>query len=259
MDFNETKNASSKAECYASCEAFCKNSKNAHDDIMQCALPKTQLLHNSLENSKVIIDFKSISPKDGDLFRGRNPVEVAKQLERAGVFGLSVVTEAEHFGGSLDLLRSIANAVKLPVLRKDFIKSEDDLRKTLDCGATHVLLICATMDNVGEMYEKSLELGLIPVVEVHTFEEMEFAKSLGAKVIGINNKDITILEKDNGAVDLTVDLISVAPKDAFIISESGIRNRADAEIALQHGANAVLVGTAFWNGEFKMQSTTDIK
>jgi len=206
-------------------------------------------------NSKVIIDFKVISPKYGDLFRGRNPVEVAKRLEKAGVFGLSVVTESEHFGGSLDLLRSIANAVNLPILRKDFIKSDDDLRETLDCGATHVLLICATMDNVGEMYEKSLELGLTPVVEVHTHLEMELAKRLDAKVIGINNKDITILEKDNGAVDLTVDLISVAPKDTFIISESGIKNRADAELALQHGANAVLVGTAFWNGDFEVLGT----
>ncbi|MCL2838427.1 MAG: indole-3-glycerol-phosphate synthase [Oscillospiraceae bacterium] len=203
-------------------------------------------------NSQVIIDFKAISPKDGDLFKGRNPLEVAVRLEKAGVWGLSVVTEPKNFGGSLDLLRSIANAVNLPILRKDFIKTEDDLRETLDCGATHVLLICATMNNVEEMHEKALKLGLKPVVEVHTRDEMLLAQSIGAKIIGINNKDITILEKDKGTVDLTLELISHAPKDAFIISESGIRNRADAEIALQSGANAVLVGTAFWTGEFRV-------
>jgi len=204
-------------------------------------------------NSQVIIDFKAISPKDGDLFKERNPLEVAVQLEKAGVFGLSVVTEPKHFGGSLDLLRSIASSVNLPfILRKDFIKSEDDLRETLEYGATHVLLICSMMDNVDEMYEKSLQMGLKPLVEVHTREEMELAKRLNAEIIGINNKDITILEKDSGTVDLTLELINLAPKDAFIISESGISNRQDAEKVLQCGANAVLVGTAFWNGNFNL-------
>jgi len=203
-------------------------------------------------NSQVIIDFKAISPKDGDLFQGRNPLEVAVQLEKAGVWGLSVVTEPKNFGGSLDLLRSITSAVNLPILRKDFIKTEDDLRETLEAGATHVLLICATMDNVAEMHEKALQIGLKPVVEVHTRDEMLLAQSIGAKIIGINNKDITILEKDKGTVDLTVELAKLAPKDAFIISESGIRNRADAEVALQSGANAVLVGTAFWTGDFEV-------
>jgi len=242
---NEAENASLKAKRYVPCEAFRKNGENAHGNTM----PYTSQLPRLWHNSRVIVDFKPISPKDGDLFNGRNPVEVAVQLEKAGILGLSVVTESENFGGSLDLLRSITSAVNLPVLRKDFIKSEEDLYETLDCGATHILLICSMMDNVGELYEKSLSIGLKPLVEVHTQEEMEFAKSLGAKLIGINNKDITILEKDSGNVDLTIELIKSAPTDAFIISESGITNRTDAEKALQNGANAVLVGTAFWQGK----------
>ena len=199
--------------------------------------------------SKLIIDFKPISPKHGDLFKGRNPLEVAVSLEKAGVLGLSVVTENTHFGGSLELLRAITKAVNLPVLRKDFIKTEDDLYETLDCGAKGVLLICSTTENIGTLYEKSLSIDLQPVVEVHTQAEMELAKSLGAKIIGINNKDITILEKDEDTVGRALELIKSAPKDAFIISESGVTCPDDVQKLLDAGANAVLVGTAFWQGK----------
>jgi indole-3-glycerol phosphate synthase len=186
------------------------------------------------------------------LFKGRDPAAVAKQLEKAGVLGLSVVTENEHFGGSLDLLRSIVKAVNIPVLRKDFVKGEDDLQQTLDCGANGILLICSTIpaDKVGALHDKALSLGLTPFVEVHTLEEMKLAAEIGAKIIGINNKDITRLEKDTGTVDNTVELIKSAPEGAFIISESGISCRDDAQKALDAGANAVLVGTAFWQGQF---------
>jgi len=203
--------------------------------------------------NKIIIDFKPISPKHGDLFKGRDPLEFALMLEKAGVLGLSVVTESAHFGGSLALLRSITKTVSLPVLRKDFIKTEDDLYETLDCGAKGVLLICATTKNIGALYEKALSIGLKPVVEVHTQDEMELAKKLGAKIIGINNKNIVDLEKDEGTVNRTVELIQSAPKDAFIISESGINSCEDAKKALDAGANAVLIGTAFWQGRIEVK------
>jgi len=202
--------------------------------------------------SRIIIDFKPVSPKHGDLFGGRNPVSVARRLEKAGVLGLSVVTEGEHFGGSLDLLRSITRAVSLPVLRKDFIKTQDDLYETLDCGAKGVLLICAATENIGALHEKALSIGLKPVVEVHTPGEMLEAGRIGAKIIGINNRDITVFEKDSGLVDLTLELIKTAPKGACIISESGISSRKDARRALSAGANAVLIGTAFWQGKIRV-------
>ena len=199
---------------------------------------------------KTIIDFKPISPGHGNLFKEKNPIEVARSLEKAGVLGLSVVTEKENFGGSLELLRSITSAVSLPVLRKDFIETEDDLRETLDCGAKAVLLICATCKNIESLHEKALSLGLKPVVEVHNQKEMNLAKNIGAKIIGINNKDITVLEKDSGTVATTLELIKSAPKNAFLISESGITCKEDAQKVLKAGANAVLVGTAFWQGNF---------
>ena len=207
----------------------------------------------------IIIDFKPVSPQYGDLFRGRDPLEQAKALEKSGVLGLSVVTEETHFGGSLALLRAITKAVNLPVLRKDFIKTEDDLQKTADCGAAGILLIVSMTPNIGKLYEKALSIGLKPLVEVHTAEEMEIAKSIGAKIIGINNKNILRLEKDNGTVDVTEKLVGAAPKDAFIISESGIGSHADAQKAIDSGADAVLVGTAFWHGAFEIMTKEDIQ
>ena len=201
-------------------------------------------------NNKLIIDFKPISPKDGDLFKNRDPVKVAKELEKAGILAISVVTEPKHFGGSLDLLRAVTSAVSLPVLRKDFVKDEDDLYQTAECGAKGILLICATIpkDDIGRLHKKAKILGLHPLVEVHSEEEMLLARQIGAEIIGINNKNITILEKDSGTVDTTLRLIKSAPKDAFIISESGITCLDDVKKALDCGVNAVLTGTAFWNG-----------
>jgi len=203
-----------------------------------------------MDLKKLIIDFKPVSPKDGDLFRGRNPVATALKLEKAGVLGLSVVTENKSFGGSLKLLSSITRAVKLPVLRKDFIKTEDGLIETLDCGAKGVLLICAACENVGKLHDKALAIGLKPLVEVHTEKEMRLAASIGAKIIGINNKDILRLERDSGTVGTTLNLIKLAPNGAFIVSESGIASPEGAKKALSAGADAVLVGTAFWQRKF---------
>lgn len=207
-----------------------------------------------MRSDRVIIDFKPVTPPDGDNFKGRDPLEAARRLEKTGVLGLSVVTERRHFGGSPELLRGIAGAVSLPVLRKDFIATEEQLYETLECGAKGVLLICAgrPSDTVGFLYEKALSIGLTPVVEVHTPAEMRFAKQLRAKVIGINNKDITVMEKDSGTVETTLALIKEAPEGAFIISESGIGSREDAQKALDAGADAVLVGTAFWQGGFRV-------
>lgn len=207
------------------------------------------------ENAKgfvaVIPDIKCVSPKEGDLLRGRDPVTASAQLCRSGAPVMSVVTEPERFGGNLELLRSIVRATGVPVLRKDFITSKEALGETAHAGAAAVLLISAIMgqNKLGELFDKSLALGLEPFVEVCNEDEMSFAKSLGAKLIGINNKDITTLELDNGGVSRTSQLATGAPKDAVLVSESGIFTAEDARAAADAGANAVLVGTALWQAE----------
>ena len=196
----------------------------------------------------VIPDIKCISPKEGDLLRGRDPVETAKFLVRCGAPVLSVVTERERFGGSTGLLSAIVQAAGVPVLRKDFITNEDQLLETAELGAAAVLLICATTDekNLQALYEKTLTLGMEPLVEVHTAQEMEWANALGARLVGINNRNIVSLERDDGGPARTAALASGVPAYALLISESGILSPEDAKLAVSSGANAVLVGTALW-------------
>ena len=203
---------------------------------------------NRRGHTAVIPDIKCISPKEGDLLQGRDPVTVANQLAKWGAPVLSVVTEPQRFGGSPKLLRDIVKATNIPVLRKDFITSEDMLAETAELGAAAVLLICATINekDMYRFYDKSIKLGLEPFVEVCTTAEMELAKKLGAQLIGINNRNIATFEMDSGDASRTAAIARHAPAGAVLVSESGILCAKDAQLAAYAGANAVLVGTALW-------------
>lgn len=196
----------------------------------------------------LIPDFKCISPKHGELFAGRDPVFCAQRLASLGAPAISVVTEQTHFGGSLALLSGICEAVDIPVLRKDFITCRADLEQTLACGAQAVLLICACMDEktLKALYADALALGLEPLVEAHNESELALCRALGAKLVGINNRDILNLERDAGTVAHTAALAAGKPTDALLISESGMESPADVRRALTAGADAALVGTALW-------------
>jgi indole-3-glycerol phosphate synthase len=196
----------------------------------------------------VIPDIKCISPKHGDLLRGRCPIESASLLKDAGAPVMSVVTENKDFGGSLKLLQDIAEATGLPILRKDFITNIDGLKISLDYGASAILLMCATQteQSLFELYESAIGLGLEVLVETHNLEEMQLATKLGATLLGINNRDITRLERDEGTVQKTCDIAAFAPSGAVLISESGINTPEEAKLAIEAGADAVLVGTALW-------------
>ncbi|MDR3203101.1 MAG: hypothetical protein LBT54_08250 [Bifidobacteriaceae bacterium] len=203
----------------------------------------------------VIPDVKLRSPKEGDLLAGRDPVEQAVRLAAAGAPVLSVVTEAEHFGGSPELLRDIAAAAGIPTLAKDFVVDAAGLESAARAGAAAVLLICATagLETVARLADQAIALGLEPLVEAHTAAELAWAADLtranpDARLVGINNRDIAGLEKDAGTVGRTAALAGGAPlaPGALLISESGIASRRDVAAALAAGAHAVLVGTAIW-------------
>jgi indole-3-glycerol phosphate synthase len=193
-------------------------------------------------------DIKPFSPRDGELVGGRDPADMARTLEAAGVCALSVVTEQAHFGGSLDLLRRVTDAVSLPVLRKDFITSARQIDETIDAGAAAVLLTLATIPEleITGLYRRAISLGLEPLVEVHTEGELRFALGLTPRpgIIGINNRDITALEKDDGDVTVTEELAPLVPDGVAILSESSILTPDEARRAYEAGAHAVLVGTA---------------
>ncbi len=199
----------------------------------------------------VIPDIKCFSPKEGDLMRGRNPVEYAKTLVEAGAPVLSVVTEEQEFRGSLRMLREIADAVDVPILRKDFIHTRRELIETKEAGASAILLMCSCLEKeeLTRLYHEAQELGLDPFVETHVKEDFELVNELGAALVGINNRDILVLERDDGDVSNTLSLAGLAPKNAFLITESSIKNPSEVRAAIAAGADAALVGTAILNAE----------
>lgn len=213
----------------------------------------TEALRRCAQSGRVpvIPDFKMISPSDGLLFEERDVIGAAREMEHAGAPALSVVTEEKDFGGSAELLSKIAEAVSIPILRKDFVSNKDDIRETAQMGASAILLICSCMSEktLRELYHASLELGIEPLVEAHSEAELQLAASLGAQLVGINNRDILALERDGGTVATTARLSAAKPKGAFLISESGITSAEDVRTALKSGADAVLIGTAIWKAD----------
>ena len=205
-------------------------------------------LENAAGRVAVIPDIKCRSPKAGDLTRRRDSVAAAQAFVAAGAPLLSVVTEPEHFGGSPDLLRAVVEATGVPVLRKDFITTRAEVRRTADLGAEAVLLIAALMDDVtlARLAEEAAACGLTPLVEVATAAELDRAVGLEARLIGINNRDITALERDDGGPERTAALAGGVPLGTLLVSESGIDSPAAAASAVAAGADAILVGTALW-------------
>jgi indole-3-glycerol phosphate synthase len=194
----------------------------------------------------LISEIKCISPKEGDLLRGRNPVDLARAMHSAGATCISVVTEPNHFGGSLQLLRDIAVNVSLPVLRKDFVKNIEDVRATRAAGASCLLLTVAMLDwkLLAELHRQAHDEGMETLVEVHNEVEIERALTLDLDLLGINNRDILQLERDDGTISKTLELVRAVPRDIRVISESAICNLMDIRMVLESGAAGVLVGTA---------------
>ena len=217
----------------------------------------------------VIPDIKCFSPKDGDLMRGRDPVEIAKTLENAGACVLSVVTEEREFRGSMELLRAVCAAVRVPVLRKDFIETVRDLEETKEAGAAAILLMysCLGKEKLESLYREALRMGLLPFVETHTGEELSYAEQLGAPLTGINNRNILLLERDGGDVSHAAGLLTglrdhLRGRDAaedpacaepFIVVESGLHYDALEDFAdVQESLKELEVyyGSKEWKKDF---------
>ncbi|ASI98905.1 indole-3-glycerol phosphate synthase TrpC [Thermococcus celer] len=196
----------------------------------------------------VIAEIKVYSPKHGDLLRGRDPLDILRIYERSGVAGISYIT-ANEFKGNFDTLRQICNETDLPVLRKDFITSKGEIERTAEVGASAILLITRILgEKTAEFVDYALDHGLDTLVEVHSIEEARIANETNTTMIGINNRDIAILERDDGNVELTERLCRHVRGDVVRVSESGIRSIDDLKRALKC-ADAALIGTAFMMAE----------
>ncbi len=191
---------------------------------------------------KVIAEVKRASPSKGMLAPHLNPAQLAGDYVAAGAAAISVLTEPDFFlGSALDLV-AVQRAVAVPVLRKDFLIDPYQVYQSKVMGADAVLLIVAALgEKTGEMLDLVGELGMDALVEVHTAAEMEMALAAGATIIGINNRNLRSFH-----VDLTVteEVAGVAPAGSgvVLVSESGIKTRADVERVAAAGAGVVLVG-----------------
>jgi indole-3-glycerol phosphate synthase len=193
----------------------------------------------------LIAEVKKASPSAGLICPDFDPVRIAREYEAAGAACLSVLTDEKFFQGSLDSLREIRAAVKLPLLRKDFIIDQRQVLESIEAGADAILLIARILSGAELRHFHTLACGagLAALVEVHDEAEMDQALSLGAKLIGVNNRNLDTFTVD---LALTGRLAARIPAGAregrVLVAESGIDSRADVERARRAGAGAILVG-----------------
>jgi len=193
----------------------------------------------------LIAEIKVKSPRDGNLLKGRDPVEIASQYVLGGTAAISVVTEKEYFGGSVEILKKVRERVSLPLLRKDFIRTKEQVKESREVGADAIILIVSILSRreLMVLYNYAYSLGLETVIEVHTEKEINIVRTLNPQIIGINNKNILKLEKGENVIHPTLSLFSLIPENVICISESGIRNIKEAEILIKSGVDALLMGT----------------
>jgi len=194
---------------------------------------------------RLIAEVKKASPSRGVIRTDFDPVEIAKIYAANGAAAISVLTEANHFQGSLDHLKSIRKALsnKVPLLRKDFIVDPYQVYESRAYGADSLLLIVAILEPemVQELLQLGHELNMSCLIEVHNEAEVEIALKSGAKIIGINNRDLNTFGVD---ITTTTRLRPLIPPDRIVVSESGIKEPADIDKLRQLGVNAVLIGEA---------------
>ena len=189
-----------------------------------------------------IAEFKRRSPSAGDISPGARVEDVVPSYETGGARAVSVLVD-DRFAGSLDDLRAARAAVGLPLLAKGFFSTEEHLRDVQEAGADAALLILRDLDDttVARLMPAAEELGLDTLVEAHDEDELERATRLGAKVIGVNARDLGTFRIDRRA---QLELVAKAPRDRVVVAESAVHTRAQAAAAELAGANAVLVGTS---------------
>ena len=186
---------------------------------------------------------KRASPSRGPINPGLRAADQAKAYERAGAAAISVLTESTRFGGTNEDLSAARSAVKIPILRKDFHVEAVQLLEARSLGSSAALVIVRAVPpaRLAELLETGRDIGLEILVEVRNEVELVLALSLGAELIGVNNRDLETLEVDLTTMDRVLPLI---PRSCVAVAESGIVTRADIERAASSGADAVLVGGA---------------
>lgn len=204
-----------------------------------------------------ICEVKKASPSKGIIAEDFPYVQIAKEYENAGASAISVLTEPQWFKGDNRFLQEISQNVKIPLLRKDFTVCEYQIYEAKVIGASAVLLICALLDTdtIREWIKICDTLGLSALVEAHTEEEVQSALDAGARIIGVNNRNLK---------DFTVDITtctrlrSLVPKDILFVGESGIKTSEDIQNLRKAGVDGVLIGETLMRSDNKKQALAEL-
>ena len=202
----------------------------------------SQALKSESPRLKIIAEFKRRSPSAGIIRDDLSAEEVARRYERGGACAISVLTDEAHFGGSIADLRAVRSNTNLPILRKDFIIDPIQIYEAAIAGADAVLLIVAALDDavLGDLREVAEDqLGLDALVEVHTSIEMRRALDAGARIIGVNNRNLQTLQV---SLETSERLISEAPHDRIMVSESGLQSAESFHRLHNLGFHGFLIG-----------------
>jgi indole-3-glycerol phosphate synthase len=191
--------------------------------------------------TSLIAEHKRRSPSAGVIRDGASVTEIVQAYERGGAAAISVLTEETHFGGSLEDLYEARRATQLPILRKDFCVDLYQLYEAKVAGADAVLLVVGSIrrDDLERLHGEAQALDLDAIVEVHDEDELDCALELDVDVIGINNRNLEDFSVD---IQTTVDLLTAVPTGKVVVSESGIRSRAEIDELERVGVDAVLIG-----------------
>ena len=219
-------------------------------DHVQAKATPHRFLH-ALQNDgiNIIAEFKRRSPSKGIIRADANLTRITQSYEAGGAVGISVLTEEDYFGGSLEDLRNVKAAVTLPVLRKDFILDEYQVYESAAVGADALLLIVAALDDETLSRLRAVaedDLGMDALVEVHTAEEMKRAAACGAKLIGVNNRDLRTFEV---SLETSLSLATQAPPGSVLISESGLHTAHDLHRLRNAGYKGFLIGETLMRAE----------
>jgi indole-3-glycerol phosphate synthase len=218
------------------------------------ALPEKDAgaFENALRSKPVsfICELKKASPSKGVIAREFPYMKIAGEYEAAGAAALSVLTEPDFFLGSLDYLRDITGKISLPALRKDFIIDEYQIYQSRLYGAEAVLLICSLLDakKIAAFIERAARLGLDALVEAHDADEVKTALDSGARIIGVNNRNLKNFQVD---INLSLELRPLVPPDLIFAAESGIQNARDIKALYDANVNAALIGEALMRARDK--------
>lgn len=218
----------------------------------------SRLRQESKASLAVVAEIKRRSPSRGELKKDLDPVEISEKYEQGGASCISVLTDHEFFGGSIDDLKLARAKVDLPVLRKDFTVSMHDICDARLMGADCVLLIAAALTKVelDEFFRFATDLGIDALIEVHDENELASAVEVGAQLIGVNQRDLKTFEVDH---QRAVRMAAMMPPNVVRVAESGVKTQDDARSLRDAGYDAILVGESLVTSADIAKSVRDLR